>query len=419
MLENNGLAINRLNALGAALNLSFVGGEELNSRITFTRASGATRFKSNGLMEVVGNDVARFDYDPATLQSRGLLIEESRTNLLLQSSDISNGAGRTYSACSGVANQTTSPTGAADAALVKEDASNSYHFIQMQLVGTISTTYTASVFVKAGARQYLWVEVHTNMTGANDQVLISATLNLSTLAVTNTNGVTTITPVGGGWYRIVSTCTTAASLVDTIQYRTGLSNANSIVSYAGDNTSGFYLYGAQLEVGSFATSYIPTTSAAVTRAGDTANITGTNFSSWYNSVEGTFICGWIDQNTGSSGASGLLSVNDGSGNNKYDLRAGSGHSIASGGSGWILATGTPSAGIPHKMGLSYIANAQSLSRDGVAPATGVAAVLPPGLNAINLGRLDNASSYYLNGHIRSLIYYNTRLSDTKLQALTL
>jgi hypothetical protein len=101
----------------------------------------------------------------------------------------------------------------------------------------------------------------------------------------NTN-TPSITPVGNGWYRCSITYTaTAAS--DLIIFN--VANGDGVFSFAGDNTSGIYLWGAQLEAGAFATSYIPTTTATVTRAADISTSVATSVfeNSWYRQDEGT------------------------------------------------------------------------------------------------------------------------------------
>jgi len=107
-------------------------------------------------------------------------------------------------------------------------------------------------------------------------------------SVANTNsGVTaSIQAVGNGWYRcsITSTCVTGGGARVGVFIASGTS-----ISYAGDVSKGLLLWGAQLEVGAFPTSYIPTTTAAVTRSADNAQITGTNFSSWYNQTNFTIV----------------------------------------------------------------------------------------------------------------------------------
>ena len=73
-----------------SLNLNFARSRSLDPRITFTRASVGTYVGRDGLIKTAGVDEARFDHDPDTLESLGLLIEESRTNLITYSHEINN-----------------------------------------------------------------------------------------------------------------------------------------------------------------------------------------------------------------------------------------------------------------------------------------------------------------------------------------
>jgi hypothetical protein len=66
------------------LDLNFAGARALDPRVTFTRSSVATRVGPDGLLQTVAPNVARFDHSPTTRESLGLLVEEQRTNLLLQ-----------------------------------------------------------------------------------------------------------------------------------------------------------------------------------------------------------------------------------------------------------------------------------------------------------------------------------------------
>ena len=113
--------------------------------------------------------------------------------------------------------------------------------------------------------------------------------DLGTGTIAGSNGaVGSIVPVGGGWYR----CICASSIA--IFYQVINIASTALMQYLGFVLSIpvvilYLFWGAQAETGAVATSYIPTTSAAVTRAADVAVMTGTNFSSWWNAIEGTFV----------------------------------------------------------------------------------------------------------------------------------
>jgi hypothetical protein len=221
--------------------------------------ANGTRVNSTGL--IVAGAAPRFDYNPNTLASKGLLIEEARTNRVLSSACSSaawTDEGTTRS--SGV----TGPDGAA-AIKLTETATNATHSI-FQDVGGANVVPFGSVYLKMDGRRYASVCLgQTNW----------AIFDLQAGAVTQTAAGTTatITTAGNGWFK----CTiTHASLV-TDYYVIGTSDVGTIGSpdtfgrgaYTGDGTSGIYVYGAQFEQGaSFGTSLIPTTTATVTRSAD-------------------------------------------------------------------------------------------------------------------------------------------------------
>jgi len=89
--------------------------------------------------------------------------------------------------------------------------------------------------------------------------------------------------VGNGWYRCTVSLAASASVAGNLQ----IAITNATTSYTGNGYSGVYIWGAQLEAGAFATSYIPTVASQVTRSADSASMTGANFSSWYNAQQGT------------------------------------------------------------------------------------------------------------------------------------
>ena len=212
----------------------------------------------------------RFDHDPVTGESLGLLIEESRTNLLTYSERFDQWNPTNIAVAT---NATTAPDGASTAAKLSSTTGTWASFCQQNFAG--SGTRVLSVFAKAAESSWIaaggigsggelaWFNLSTGLPGAKDPNVLSSSMEA----------------FPDGWYR--------CSLVCDFQSYGG------VVPVSGDNSiniapvgDGIFIWGAQLEAGSFPTSYIPTTSSTVTRAADAASITGTNFSSWYNSTAG-------------------------------------------------------------------------------------------------------------------------------------
>jgi len=246
----------------------------LDPRVTFTRTGNtATVINSSGLVAPINADLPRFDFNPITLACNGLLIEEQRTNLLLYSEQIDNAAW-TKARSSITANDTVSPDGTLDGdKLVEDTTATNSHFIEQSAAIVSGTTYSYSVFAKQAERSQ--IRVRSFMTAS-----ASADFNLSNGTVSNASGTVSqsITSIGNGWYKC--TIVASSSTTGTGFFSVFLMSGGS-VTYTGNGVSGAYIWGAQLEVGAFQTSYIPTVASQVTRTADVATMTGTNFSSWY------------------------------------------------------------------------------------------------------------------------------------------
>lgn len=323
-LNQISLAVNRLYGPSddAALNLNFLSGS-LDSRITFTRASTATRYNSSGLIETVASGVPRFDYDPITLAPRGLLIEEPKTNLLLNSASLS-----TQSVAVNYADYVLSFYGS----------------------GTVTMSGAATATV----------------------VGIGAYPNRTTYLVTPSTGTLVLTVSG------------------TVEY-------------------------AQLEQGTFATSYIPTTTTAASRANETASMSGTDVTNWYNQSEGTFVAEYANSK-GSVAA--IFGANDSTSptSNRIDYRNGQGQFIVSA-SGVSVGLSTGIATGAAKVAIAYKLNDSASSANGAIINTQTSIAIPSGINTFEIGGTDGLN-YAPNAHIARIRYYNTRKSNSELQTLT-
>jgi hypothetical protein len=252
------------------------------SLVDFTRASTGTFVGSDGLLQSATTNEARFDHNPTTGESLGLLVEEARTNLVLQSEDLSTSWTNTNT--SETTNAATAPDGTTTADKLIEAATTTEHSIRQDSSSQAAGTYTFSIFAKAAERTFLQFAA-TGVLGS-----FRANFNISTgiLGSSDPELIASIVSYGNGWYKCIVTRTTTATGTLRLQWNiVTSSSAARVESYAGDGTSGLFLWGAQLETGAFATSYIPTTTATATRAADVASITGTAFSSFYNQTEGT------------------------------------------------------------------------------------------------------------------------------------
>ena len=391
------------------LNLDFANSQSLDKRITFSRGSIGTRVNRNGLIETVGVNQPRFDFDPISGECKGLLIEESRSNSLLRSEDFTT----TWSpsAASISSNVITAPDGNTTADKLVENTSFSNFKFVSQSVGTISGTYTVSAFFKAGERFRGYLQLLSS--GGNG----AAFFNLRTGTITSGAGTNTIIPYGNGWYRITSTQTfTSASA----QIYIVLNNSNGTSNYTGDGTSGIYIWGAQLEAGAFPTSYIPTTTSSVTISADNASMTGTNFSSWYNQTEGSIYCSYNIQQNIDTITRLIFRFDDLTTNNRigyYDRTSNNPQFRFEYIDGRALSTGLPDWKIQNnKIACSITSQNSKFSTNGVITNLNTIKTIPA-LSRAFIGNDSNVTSY-LNGTIAKFTYYSKALSPAQLQYLT-
>lgn len=354
----------------------------------------------------------RFDYDPVTLAAKGLLIEEQRTNLITYSEQFDNAAW-TKGDITVTANTTTAPDGTTTAEKITESATNFSH-LAYQSFSASATAYTVTVYAKAAERSWIYLRFDT------DAPVISAWYNLSTGTVgTVGSGVTaSITSVGNGWYR----CTYTRTATATTQYAVvGVSNADGTAFYTGDGTSGVYVWGAQLEAGAFATSYIPTVASSVTRSADVASVN--TLSPWFNAVEGTLFAQFDEYISSSSITNQVFaSLNDGTANNEMLLyRSGGGFDarfaiLTSGALQADVATSiTIAQNTAYKTAGAYKLNDIAASTSGNTPGTDTSATIPT-VSALQIGGGRGTTAF--SGHLRRLAYYPRRLTNAELQALT-
>lgn len=369
----------------------------LDSRVTVTRAlNTATAINSSGFVAVVNANLPRFDYNPVTLACKGLLIEEARTNILTYSEQFDNAAWA-KSNVTVSANNTTSPDGTLNAdKLVVTNAGTNANCNQSPAL-TASTAYTETVYAKKAEWGWVALEIRGESIDA-----IQAWFNLNTGAVGTIvgAGTATITDAGNGWYRCSLTRTMGLTTTSP-RVRVYPTNANVLFS-TGDGTSGIFVWGAQLEVGAFATSYITTVAASVTRNADVVSMTGTNFSSWYSPGNGVFQIAATPMVV--TGTRPLAQADDNTANNIITLRQNITDPelyIISGGSPQAqIDAGTVVANIAYKLSGAWATNNCAAAQNGGAVATDVAATIPTptqlriGFDGTNYGNLWMAKVNY-------------------------
>lgn len=242
--------------------------------VTFTRASSATYIDRYGVVQKVGNDVARFEKE-------GLLIEGVSTNKCLQSEDFSSGSWL-KSNCSISVNVIDAPDGTTTADGIIADTSNTDHRVRQESpTGITSKIVTGSVFIKKGDMD--WVQIIMNCYDSTLALIAngSAYFDISTGVVGTTSAIANSTTIAkieelvDDWYRCSITITYSGSATpDKWLLYVYPAEADENCEFTGDDsTVNIYLWGAQIEEMPFATSYIPTTTAAATRAADNCSVT--------------------------------------------------------------------------------------------------------------------------------------------------
>jgi len=371
-------------------------------------SSATTYTRNNG-----GLFPARFDYDPVTLLPRGLLIEEQRTNLATYSEQFDNAAWTKFNATV-TANATVSPDGTVNADKLVEDATASVGHLISQGPTLTAVAHTYSVYAKASERNWICL---LNNSIAN--ALAFFNLATGTIGTVGSGATATITNVGNGWYRCSITFTAIAA---TNNCHIRLAPSDNVLSYNGVAGNGAFIWGAQLEVGAFATSYIPTVASQVTRSPDICNITAPMFAPWYNQPAGTFIVevGRFSS-VPSTALATLISVTDNPLANDWILmfgdNAGTTSNYTSAGVGQASLYVATSISAGGKTGFAYAANDFAAAVNGGTVTTDTSGTLNTDLTVLRIGGFA-ANPNYLNGYIRRVTYYPFRASNNQLQALT-
>jgi hypothetical protein len=397
------------------------------SLVTFTRASSGTFVGSDGVLRTAATDVPRFDHNPITGESLGLLVEEARTNLLLRSEEFDEA----YWAKGNLegtltANQAVAPDGATTADLYQEDTATIGRYLARSQSFTSGTTYSLSCWAKQapGATRYLGLILPAAAFGAN----AAASFTLSgagsfTISTSGTNTSAQIQAFPNGWYRCTLISQATVTTSSSVQIRLSSSASLAANTYTGDGTSGIYLWGAQLEAGAFPTSYIPTTTAAATRSADVASISGSNFSSWYQANEGTVFADIISApvNTIAQQVCDFTNSATPTQDRTFARRNTSGGLATAVRAGNVLqvdqSTGvTVAGGGRYRHTFAYGPAVFASTANGVT-ATESSITTYPTVNQVALGQAYN-NIQYLNGTIRRLTFWPVRLANTVLQQIT-
>jgi hypothetical protein len=374
--------------------------------MTVVRATTATRVNSAGLIESVANNVPRIDYTNGSCPS--ILVEPQRTNLALYSQQFDDASWLKLNTTV-TANAIVSPDGTTNADKLIASAGSSNKVIYQSIVP--AGTSTVSVFAKAG--EFGGILIGTGTVGAFFNLTTGQfRANLFTAPVS-----TSVTNYGNGWYRCSVTMTLAS--LDNL-YIAPNDNVSTNFAITGNGTSGIYVWGCQAELGSYPTSYIPTTSAAVTRNADFIYKTG--ISALIGQTEGVVFIDFVwNQLTGTGNYPRIIELGNNS-NNYIQL-----YSIAGTTSwGWdiynggvVQFTGSSTMALGHnKIAIGYKLNDMVIYKNGTLIASDATCTVPA-TNGLGIcGIFDGTAGAQLSASVNLAVLFPTRLTNAELASLT-
>jgi hypothetical protein len=385
-----------------------------NGDMTVVRNTSATRDNSSGLVELVGNNVPRLEYDGSC---PSILIEPQRTNLLTYSEMFSDvNWVKTNSTIS--ANVTTSPDGTLTADRFSANGVNLVHQLTQFLTFTTATNYTFSMYVKADTNNFIQLVLPAPAFGANAWANFNV-LN-GTIGTVGSAATANIVNVGNGWFRCSITAPATTTILTTIIANI-VTSATSVRSESNTLSTSLFVWGAQLEVGAYITSYIPTTTSALTRNADVISKTG--ISSLIGQTEGTIYAEIKVNKLIGTASRYIFSISDGTANNRIYIAFSSSSSnvlrgrIFNGGTlqcsidtSTITTTGT------YKLALAYKNNDIVFYVNGVQIGVDTSATIPT-CSIVDIGH-NYAGALQLSDGISNANIFKTRLTNTELQSLT-
>ncbi len=350
-----------------------------------------------------------------TLARPALLTEEARTNSF---------STRSLSAVTATAG-TTAPDGSTNAIKLAIDAASAQHYsVTNNVAGVTAQTWTYSIFLKSAeyTTAVLWL---LNAATADRG---SCTIDLTTGVVSSIGGqgataftgVTAVSsPAGDGWWRVALTGTSTGTAIN-LQARCFPNNNNVFADTAG---KGIYTWGEQLELGGFATSYLPTFGSALTRSVDSFTMTGSNFSSWFNQSEGTFFVDFasIGVSSGSNKIIEAAASNRANALVEVEITSPTSYRTNVRGAAFALQANiihTITAGARTKTAFAFKQNDFVSASNGVLGTPDTSGTYPASpITTLGIGIATDGSLPF-SGRIRSIRYYPTRLANSQLLALT-
>jgi hypothetical protein len=386
----------------------------------FSRSGNATRVNSEGLIETVSNYVPRLNYpliDGVVSGCPSLLLENSATNLVQYSEDLSN-ADWIKSNSTVLANQVISPDGTQNAdKLVTNNGVGNGQITDNFSKSASEITYTSSIFVKKAEWDRIGLYISDASTFNNrGQAFFNLDGTLGTVAATGTftNASSNIEEYPNDWYRVFLTVTVPSTTTTIVLRYYSLDNTET----NGDGTSGIYIWGAQLEAGSYPTSYIPTSGSQTTRSAETCNNSGD--ANTFNDSEGVLMAETSALVNDASDR--RFGVSDGSPNNRLFFRYNTSSInfvLVSGNLTQVATQVSVSDTLTfNKIAFLYRENQYIGYINGIKYTLQniASGLIPVGLSELAFDAGDGSKDFY--GNTKQLQYFPTALNDSDLETLT-
>ena len=381
----------------------------------FTRGTAATRVNSQGTIEdITDTNLPRINYLGGT---GSLLLESQSTNLITYSEDFSHSFWNKSNAT--VSTSTiTDPTGGQNSFKLVPDSGTGGNRSLGRNFTSLSGLHTQTVFAKKGEYNYIMIRTRNSpQTGVMfDLENGTFNVNLTSAAFDSAK----IEDYGNGWFRCSMTLDPSQMTVSgkwSTSFSVGITGSETN-SFNGDGTSGIYIYGAQLEQQSYATSYIPTSGSTSTRNADVCNNAGS--SDLINSTEGVLYA--EISSLANDGTSRRISLSSGSDANRVSLEIDetsnrikvfmNGGSISAA----IITFDASDLTQFNKIAIKYKSGDVSLFLNGTEVATSTSTNMPVGLDRLNFDGGNGNNDYF--GKVKSVAVFEEALTDSELTCLT-
>jgi len=405
------------------LDFNFAAEKKLDPRIVYYRTGPASFTDELGKVVLVGDNTPRFDHDPLTGESKGLLMEITRTNLLSYSVPNSNWnlSHATITENAGIA-----PDGTNTAVLHSDNNTSNQHLLYTTATVSNATNYVITSYLKqpsSNSRRYYSMTIHG---------LGYVIFDVQNGTVHNSSGTgiqgATITAVGNGWYRVQTHYVTTSTTGNI--YWLPIADDGTNVVYTGTSTAqGMLVWGCQLEQATYETSYIPTFGSTATRGSEHAVIDGEDFTDFYNTLESSVLAvGTIQRPVAAQGQLNIFHIGD---NNEdghgvfrehgtkdvwYHIR--NNNSTPSGGNLNPNGFGDWDEGEEARIAIAFKDGDQAISVNGGNQITATVTSSYPTADITKMWIGSHGNGSYFEGHISRIAYYPKLLTDNQLNTLT-